>query len=65
MKFRGICLITNDVLKLRDFYTIVLGVAAEGDSEHVELHTEGASIAIFSTNGMERMRESKPIRTSS
>ena len=55
MKFRGICLITNDVPKLRDFYTTVLGVAAEGDSEHVELYTEGVSIAIFSTNGMERM----------
>lgn len=55
MKFTGICLITKDVPSLADFYTRVLGVTAEGDAAHMELHTEGAGIAIFSIEGMEGM----------
>lgn len=55
MKFVGICLVTNNVPALADFYTKVLGVSAEGDDTHRELHTEGAGIAIFSTQGMESM----------
>lgn len=55
MEFVGICLITNNVPRLADFYTKVLGVSAEGDDIHVELHTEGAGMAIFSTGGMESM----------
>jgi catechol 2,3-dioxygenase-like lactoylglutathione lyase family enzyme len=47
MKFVGICLITNNVPALADFYTKVLGVKAEGDDIHVELKTEGANISIF------------------
>jgi catechol 2,3-dioxygenase-like lactoylglutathione lyase family enzyme len=55
MKFVGVCLITNDVPALADFYAKVLGVKAEGDDVHVELDTEGADIAIFSTEGMESL----------
>ncbi len=55
MKFDGICLITHDVPALVEFYTRVLGVKAEGDEQHAELFTEGAHIAIFSTDGMEKM----------
>lgn len=55
MKFAGICLITRDVLRLADFYARVLGVEAEGDERHIELKTEGAGLAIFSIDGMERM----------
>jgi len=55
MKFTGICLITKNVPALADFYTRVLGVTAEGDDTHMELHTEGAGIAIFSIDGMESM----------
>jgi catechol 2,3-dioxygenase-like lactoylglutathione lyase family enzyme len=55
MKFVGICLITNNVPVLADFYTKVLGVKAEGDDVHVDLNTEGANISIFSAEGMERM----------
>lgn len=54
-KFRGICLITRNVPALTQFYTQVLDVTAEGDDMHAELHTEGAGIAIFSVDGMERM----------
>jgi uncharacterized glyoxalase superfamily protein PhnB len=55
VKFVGICLITNNVPALADFYAEVLGVQAEGDDGHAELSTEGAGIAIFSTEGMENM----------
>ena len=55
MKFVGICLITNNVPVLADFYTKVLGVKADGDDVHVELDTDGAGISIFSVEGMESM----------
>jgi len=55
MEFIGITLITKDVPNLAKFYSNVLGVKAEGNDVHVELKTEGASLAIFSTESMERM----------
>jgi uncharacterized glyoxalase superfamily protein PhnB len=55
MEFVGICLITHNVPALVGFYTKVLGVESEGDDVHAELKTEGASIAIFSVEGMESM----------
>jgi catechol 2,3-dioxygenase-like lactoylglutathione lyase family enzyme len=55
MKFSGICLNTNDVPALADFYTHVLGVTAEGDEQHMQLHTQGTGIAIFSVQGMQVM----------
>lgn len=55
MKFVGICLVTNNVLEMVDFYTKVLGVKAEGNDVHAVLDTDGAGIAIFSTEGMESM----------
>ena len=55
MRFAGICLVTPDVPALARFYTEVLGVTAEGDDTHVELHTEGAGMTIFSVEGMEDM----------
>jgi uncharacterized glyoxalase superfamily protein PhnB len=54
-KLTGICLITQNVPALADFYSQVLDVAAEGNDMHSELHTEGAGIAIFSLDEMERM----------
>jgi uncharacterized glyoxalase superfamily protein PhnB len=55
VKFVGICLITNNVPVLVDYYTKVLGVRAKGDDVHAELDTEGAGISIFSAEGMESM----------
>ena len=55
MRFEGICLVTDSVSVLAKFYTEVLGVSAEGDDVHVELHTEGAGMTIFSAEGMESM----------
>jgi catechol 2,3-dioxygenase-like lactoylglutathione lyase family enzyme len=53
MEFVGICLITQDVPLLADFYKRVLQVEADGDDTHVELGTRGAHISIFSEQGME------------
>ncbi|MGC9347392.1 MAG: VOC family protein [Anaerolineae bacterium] len=55
MKFIGICLVTDDVLALADFYVQLLGVQVEGDDTHMELKTEGAGLTIFSIEGMEDM----------
>ena len=53
MDFVGICLITQNVRILADFYSGVLGVHAEGDDTHVEMNTKGAKLTIFSVDGME------------
>ena len=53
MKFTGICLITEDVLRLADFYQRVLGVSGEGNATHMGFQLEGGELAIFSTQGME------------
>jgi uncharacterized glyoxalase superfamily protein PhnB len=55
VKLVGICLVTDNVAALADFYAKVLGVEAKGDDVHAELSTEGAGIAIFSAEGMEGM----------
>ena len=53
--FTGICLITEDVPGLAAFYVELLGIRATGDDTHVELVLEGASLTIFSAQGMEEM----------
>jgi len=55
MKFTGICLITNNVPALMQFYAKVLGVEGSGNEVHAELKTDGGNIAIFSSDGMEKM----------
>jgi predicted enzyme related to lactoylglutathione lyase len=55
VEFTGIALITRNVAALRTFYARVLGVEAVGDDYHSELKTRGASIALFSVEGMEAM----------
>jgi catechol 2,3-dioxygenase-like lactoylglutathione lyase family enzyme len=55
MKLVGVCLITNNVPALADYYSRILGVQAEGDEHHVELKVTGAGLTIFSTQGMENM----------
>ena len=55
MRFAGISLITKNVPNLAAFYSKVLGVEADGDDTHVELHTEGAGMTIISVEGMENL----------
>ena len=54
-RFNGICLVTPDVIRLRDFYRTVLDVEGEGTESFVQLKTSGAVISIFCESGMERM----------
>jgi len=55
MRFNGICLVSRDVTRLREFYESTLQVEAEGDDIHVKLETAGAVLSIFSESGMEQM----------
>ncbi len=55
MRFNGICIISQDVRRLRDFYRDVLQVEAEGENVFVALSTDGAVLSIFSAAGMEKM----------
>ncbi len=55
MKFTGICLVTQHVPTLVQFYTQVLRCQAEGDDTHSEFEFGGTSLAIFSRQGMEEM----------
>jgi catechol 2,3-dioxygenase-like lactoylglutathione lyase family enzyme len=54
-RFNGICVITNNVRQLREFYEHVLQVQAEGDDTFVAIPTTGATLSIFSEQGMEHM----------
>ncbi len=55
MKFAGLCLITENVLRLSEFYKKILNTEGEDDDYHMELKAHGTSIAIFSAGGMEEM----------
>ena len=65
MRLAGVCLVTEDVCVLADFYAQVLGVEAVGDELHMELRTEGAGMAIFSADGMEEMAPGSMVGTGS
>lgn len=54
-KFRSICLITQDVPKLRDFYQNVLQVRPETSDTFVAFEPVGVPLTLFHTEGMEQM----------
>ncbi len=54
-RFDGICIITQDVGRMRDFYRDVLEMQAEGDDTFIALSTEGSKLSFFDKQGMERM----------
>ena len=54
-RFNGICIVTQDVARLREFYARVLGVDATGDDTFTALSTNGAALSLFTEEGMERM----------
>lgn len=54
-RFSGICLITRDVPRLRQFYCELLQVAAEGDHEYVTLATDEVDFSIVSARRMEQL----------
>ena len=55
MRLNGICLVSQNVNRLREFYERTLQVEAEGNDVHVKLETAGAVLSIFSESGMEGM----------
>ncbi len=58
MKFTGICLVTEHVPTLVQFYAKILRCTAEGDDTHAEFELGGASLAIFTRQGMEELAPS-------
>jgi catechol 2,3-dioxygenase-like lactoylglutathione lyase family enzyme len=54
-RFNGVCIVTPDVRRLRDFYHAVLQIDAQGDDAFVAFSTSGAALSIFSVQGMETM----------
>jgi catechol 2,3-dioxygenase-like lactoylglutathione lyase family enzyme len=55
MRVTGICIVTDDVPRLRAFYGRVLQVETDGDETFAFVRTDGASLSVFSREGMERM----------
>ena len=55
MRFNGICIVSEDIQRLREFYTDVLQAESEGDSGFVLFSVEGAMLSLFSAKGMEEM----------
>jgi len=55
MRVHGICIVTDDVARLRAFYADALQVDAEGDDTFTAFGTDGAALSLFSAEGMEAM----------
>ncbi len=53
MEFTGICIVTDKVVELTNFYKKLLAVDADGDENHADLRTDVAAISIFSKKGMD------------
>jgi len=64
MKFTGICLITNKVAVLRDFYKEALRAEAEGDDTFTTILLDGRVINICDREVMERMSEGSTVNIS-
>ena len=55
MRVNGICIVTDDVARLRAFYADALQMEATGDDTFTAFRTEGAALSLFSSEGMETM----------
>jgi catechol 2,3-dioxygenase-like lactoylglutathione lyase family enzyme len=54
-QLKGICIITQDIARLRDFYQTVLQVAGEGDDTFTAFSVGGITLSLFTVRDMERM----------
>lgn len=50
MEFTDICIITEDVLRVVEFYEKIFDCKAEGDSVHSFIRAHGLGIAIYDKN---------------
>lgn len=55
LKFDGVCIITENVNVMKDFYEQVLRGDAEGDENYALILTKDAKLSIFSRKCMETM----------
>jgi len=53
MVFNGICLVTSDVRRVRQFYEAVLKTEFKGDDAFAWMESARGTFSIFSTEGME------------
>jgi predicted enzyme related to lactoylglutathione lyase len=54
MKFNGICILTENVPRLSEFYQKILNAKAVGDEIHTEIVTQGCGLAIYAKSVAER-----------
>jgi catechol 2,3-dioxygenase-like lactoylglutathione lyase family enzyme len=54
-RMKGVCIITQDIPRLRDFYQAVLQVEAEGDDTFTAFSGEVITLSLFTEPEMERM----------
>lgn len=54
MTFLGICIITDDVVSLSEFYINVLQATADVNDVHTEIIIKGAALSIYSRSAAEK-----------
>lgn len=54
-KLAGVCLVTDDVLRLGRFYESVLQTAGQGDDQYYYIGTDTVQVSFYSTRGMESL----------
>lgn len=54
-RFNGICIVSHDVPRLREFYSRVLDTTPEGEDWFVAFRLTGGVLSIFAEAGMEEM----------
>ncbi len=50
MQFMGPCLLSSQVRKMTEFYTMLLNTTADGDDVHAAINTHGAALSIYNPN---------------
>jgi catechol 2,3-dioxygenase-like lactoylglutathione lyase family enzyme len=62
-RFNGVCIVTQDVRRLRDFYQNVLQELAEGDDTFVVFSIQGSKLSLCSAHQVEEMAASSTTDT--
>lgn len=62
IQFTDVCFITNDVLRLREFYEAVFGGKAEGDEIHSGLTIGGVTFVLTTLTLLRKTRRSAILR---
>jgi hypothetical protein len=54
-RFTGICIVTERVAMVRDFYQRVLQTQADGEDRYSRVLVDGAELTLFRRDGIENM----------